>query len=91
MAWLPATGVKGPAVDSAPARIPVRTLLSLASTSVSLVSRLPLGSMPGMLLKVPPASTAMALSLTAVGSSLRPRMVTVSTAELVAPARSRML
>ncbi|MOA30673.1 hypothetical protein D3C78_1517780 [compost metagenome] len=91
MAWLPATGVKGAEAASGPTRMPVRTLLSLASTSVSLVSRLPLGSTPGMLLKVPPASMAMALSLTAVGSSLRPTMVTVSVAELVAPVRSRML
>ncbi|MNE83180.1 hypothetical protein D3C80_1799730 [compost metagenome] len=90
MVWLPVTGVKPPGTPAPSARMPVSTLPSLASTSVSLVSRLPLGSMPGMALKVPPASTAMAVSSTATGLSLRPEMTMVSTAELVAPARSRM-
>ncbi|MCY1407599.1 hypothetical protein D9M71_229050 [compost metagenome] len=39
------------------------------STSVSLVSTLPRGSTPTTLLKVPPASTATAVSSTATGSS----------------------
>ncbi|MCY1251671.1 hypothetical protein D9M72_654610 [compost metagenome] len=39
------------------------------STSVSLASRLPRGFTPGMLLKVPPASTASARSGLAIGGS----------------------
>ena len=66
-------------------------LVSPLSTSVSLVSTLPLGSVPAVLLAVPPASVALAVSATATGASSAPWMVTVSVDEAVKPALLRMV
>ncbi|MNZ80611.1 hypothetical protein D3C78_992530 [compost metagenome] len=55
---------------------------------MSLLSTLPLGLVPAVVLFKPPASTAMALSLLATGASLLPRMVMVNSAMSVAPAVS---
>ncbi|MCY1464343.1 hypothetical protein D9M71_823560 [compost metagenome] len=84
------TPVKVPPAASVPVRMSVTALVSLASTSVSFVSTLPLGLIPGVALAVPPASTATVLSLTANGLSLVPRMMMVRVAVLLAPARSRI-
>jgi hypothetical protein len=61
--------------------------LAVLSTSVSLVSTLPLGSTPADV----PASVALGVSATATGLSLAPWIVTVSVEEVVSPALSRMV
>ncbi|MNF42804.1 hypothetical protein D3C84_238680 [compost metagenome] len=68
-------------------RAPTMVLLPLGV--VSLLSRLPLGSTPGVALATPPCSLAVMLSATALGS-LAPEPSTVMNrlAELVAPAPS---
>ena len=58
------------ALGTVPAATPVTVFVSPASGSVSLVSTFPVGFVPALLLLMPPASTAMALSLAAVGESL---------------------
>ena len=68
------------------------TLLLLPVGVVSLPSRLPLGLLPAPALATPPASVALALSATALGSLLpEPRTVMYRVAVLVAPLASRML
>jgi hypothetical protein len=62
---------------TAPLATPLTALVSPASTSVSFVSTLPVGLVPAAPLDVPPASTAIAVSTTAVGVSLAPWIVTV--------------
>ncbi|MOA69056.1 hypothetical protein D3C78_1970220 [compost metagenome] len=54
-------------------------------------STLAVGLIPAVPLLVPPASTATMLTRLASGVSLRPWMVMVRVAVLVAPARSRMV
>ena len=78
-----------------PASVPVRSAdttrvspLPALSTSLSLVSTLPLPFAPAAPLAVPPASTAVALSSTPTGASLRPSMVMVSWAVSVRPPAS---
>ena len=56
---------------------------SLLSTSRSLLITLPLASLPAVPFSVPPASTAVPLSLAATGVSFFPLMFTVSTAVVV--------
>ncbi|MCY1407153.1 hypothetical protein D9M71_224410 [compost metagenome] len=85
------TAVKVSLLFTVPVLMPVTTRASLLSTSRSLLSTSPVGSWPGVPLAVPPASMAMAKSGSALGVSSVPWMVIVSTAELVAPARSRMV
>ena len=59
---------------------------------VSLVSRLPPGLLPAVPFRVPPASTAMAVSDTAFGSGRpEPSTVMVRVAVDVSPALSRMV
>ncbi|MCY1407598.1 hypothetical protein D9M71_229040 [compost metagenome] len=87
------TAVKSPAAVSRSARIPCTVRCSplvAVSTSVSLASTLPVASLPKVLLKTPPASTAVPSSSTPTGVSLAPWMVTVTVVLLVAPARSEI-
>ncbi|MNC56688.1 hypothetical protein D3C75_1063050 [compost metagenome] len=83
------TVVNVPVAVLSPPRTSVMVLLSLASTSRSLASTLPVGFRPGVPLAVPPASTATVLSSAASGLSLAPRMMMVSVDVLLAPKRSR--
>ncbi|MNL34693.1 hypothetical protein D3C87_1566770 [compost metagenome] len=76
----------------APVLTPVTVSCSpLRSGSVSLVSRLPVGSVPSRPLFRPPASMAVAVSAVATGASLAPWMVMVTLAWLVAPLASCMV
>ncbi|MNQ76162.1 hypothetical protein D3C85_909850 [compost metagenome] len=85
------TREKVPLLLAVPVLMPVMICSSLVSTSRSLRSTSPDGSWPGVVLAVPPASMARAKSGSARGVSSVPWMVMVSTAVLVAPARSRMV
>ena len=58
------------AVAWTPALTPLTVFVSPASMSVSLVRTLPVGLVPAVPLAVPPASTAVAVSATAIGLSL---------------------
>ncbi|MNO01657.1 hypothetical protein D3C81_2218650 [compost metagenome] len=58
------------------------------SGSVSLPSTLPVALLPRVLLLTPPASTAVPLSATATGVSLRPWMLMVRVWALTRPPRS---
>ena len=80
---LPYNPVTGEDTDPAaeawtPASTPITVLVSPASGSVSFVSTLPLGLVPAVPLLTPPASTAVALSETAIGASLTAVMLTVT-------------
>ncbi|MNQ32680.1 hypothetical protein D3C85_460920 [compost metagenome] len=71
-------------------RAPTMVLLPLGV--VSLLSRLPLGSTPGVALATPPRSLAVTLSTTALGSlAPDPSTVMYRMAALVAPAPSRIV
>ena len=79
------------AVACEPATTPVTVLVSpfpVLSTSVSLVSTLPIGVVPVVPLETPPASTAVLLSLPATGVSFNPVIVTVICVEPVKPSLS---
>ncbi|MCY1407152.1 hypothetical protein D9M71_224400 [compost metagenome] len=78
---------------STPGVSPWRTPITLRaspkpSTSLSLASTLPVGSEPRMALRMPPASMAKLLSLTATGVSLAPWMAIFRVARSSLPSAS---
>ena len=89
------SGVPGvPEPSLAPERMAVTVPLpgngvSLLSTSVSLLSTLPLALAPAVPLRVPPASMAAPVSLLAIGASFAPLIVMVRTAVSISPPMSR--
>ena len=76
------------AEPTTPAATPLTAFVSPESGSVSLVSTLPVGFVPAVPSATPPASTAVAVSVTATGASLAPWIVTVICVVEVAPAVS---
>ena len=84
-----------PTLDEAepttPAATPLTVLVSPESMSVSFVRTLPVGFVPAVPFVVPPASTAVAVSPTAVGASLAPWIVTVICVVLAKPDASIMV
>ena len=77
-----------PEPSVAPVRIAVTVFVSPLSTSVSLVSTLPVAFEPAVPLFVPPASVAVPVSSTPTGASLAPVIVIASTAVSVRAAVS---
>ena len=78
-----------PAPSLAPVRIavttPFRAGVSSRSTSLSLMSTLPVALLPAVPLAMPPASKAVPLSSLATGASLTPLMRMLRTAVSVKP------